>query len=133
MARPRKPPEEKLVTLSVRVPRSSVDMLERVVEGERSYLEKRQLPSRGVTRSEAFRTIWDLGQTEYLLQRATLWVTRKHHRYSVDTAAHLLGWDADALRHALAERGVKLAGDEPATRAAPAPAPAPDIDRRFLV
>lgn len=127
MGRPPKDPSERLVTLSVRVPATSLALLERVVEGEQQFLRQRHLPTRGVNRSNAFRTIWELGELEYVLQRATLWVTRRHHRYTVEQAAELLGWKADALRDALQERGVDVGPPVPQ-----APAPAPRLDPSFL-
>lgn len=110
MGRPPKDPEERLVTLSVRVPATSLQLLDRIIEGERQYLKSRRLPARGVTRSHAFRTIWELGETEYSLQRATLWVTRRTNRYSVAQAAELLGWDPEALAALLDERGIRIGG-----------------------
>lgn len=95
-------------------------MLDRIVDGERAYLLRRKMPLTGVTKSAAFRTIWDLGEQEYLLQRATLWVTRKLNRYTVEQAADLLGWDTQALRRALAERGVEP--DPPASTGSSPPA-----------
>lgn len=108
MGRPPKPPEERLVTLSVRVPRASVELLSRIVEGEAAFLRKRGLPEKSVHKSSAFRAIWELGEEEYLLQRATLWVTRRNNRYTVEQAAQLLGWDVDTLRKILRKRGVEL-------------------------
>jgi hypothetical protein len=100
------------VTISVRVPRSSLELLERVVDGEHEYLRQRRLPTRSVTKSAAFRTIWELGEVEYFLQRATLWVTRKTNRYTLDRAAELLRWNPEALRELLEERGVEVARDD---------------------
>lgn len=124
LARPSKPAEERLVTLSVRLSRASLDLLGRVVEGEASYLGRRGLPTRGIHRSTAFRTIWELGELEYLLQRATLWVTRRTNRYSIDQAAQLLGWDVGELRRLLRERGLVVPEPGPgAGREAPGTSP----------
>lgn len=106
MGRPPKPPEERLVTLSVRVPAASIELLERIVDSEVQFLQNRHLPTRGVNRSAAFRTIWELGELEYVLQRVTLWLTRKTNRYTAEQAATILGWKTDALRDLLHERGV---------------------------
>lgn len=130
MGRPPKAPEDRLVTLSVRVPKASLDLLNRIVEGEVQYLRQRHLPTHGVNRSTAFRTIWDLGQMEYVLQRVTLWVTRKTNRYTVEQAAAVLGWKAEVLRDLLRERGLEL--DE-STGAAEPRRPSPTgFDTRFL-
>lgn len=128
MGRPPKPPEERLVTLSVRVPRSSLVLLERVVDGELQYLRQRRLPTRGVHKSAAFRTVWELGELEYMLQRVTLWLTRRTHRYTVEQAAEILGWNADMLRTMLQERGINVPPAEPGSPAAAplAPEEAPD-------
>ncbi len=123
MGRPSKPPEDKLVTLSVRIPHTSLVLLDRIIEGEREYLRKRHLPTHGVNRSTAFRAIWELGELEYVLQRATLWVTRRTNRYTVARAADMLGWDADTLRQLLEERGIDVPDEEPP---APGPTGAPD-------
>jgi len=127
MARPPKPPAERLVTLSVRVPQTSLDLLDRIVDGERRFLQQRDLPSRGVNRSAAFRTIWELGEIEYVLQRVTLWVTRKTNRYTVDQAAQILGWKPDVLADLLRERGI-----EPETGDDATPTTGPKLDPRFL-
>jgi len=130
MGRPRKPEEERLVTLSVRVPRASLDLLNRIVEGEEQFLRQRHLPVKGVNRSTAFRTVWELGELEYVLQRVTLWVTRKTNRYTVEQAAGILGWRPDALRDLLAERGVEV--PEPAPPAAKGAVGGAALDPRFL-
>lgn len=106
LVRPSKPLEERLVTLSVRVPQKSLVLLDRILEGEIQYLRTRRLPTRGVNRSAAFRTIWELGELEYVLQRATLWVTRRVNRYTLEQSAEQLGWDTEALRRMLQERGI---------------------------
>jgi hypothetical protein len=129
MGRPPKPPEERLVTLSVRVPKASLQLLDRIVDGEVQYLRQRHLPTRGVSRSTAFRTVWELGELEYVLQRVTLWVTRKTNRYTVEQAAELLGWRPDVLRGLLLERGVDAEGSPPPSAEAPK---ASGLDTRFL-
>ena len=129
MGRPPKPEEERLVTLSVRVPRASVELLNRIVEGEVQFLRQRHLPVKGVNRSTAFRTVWELGEVEYVLQRVTIWVTRKTNRYTLEQAAAILGWRPEALRDMLAERGVDIATTTPPPGKAP---PAPTLDPRFL-
>lgn len=134
MGRPPKQPEDRLVTLSVRVPAKSLALLERVVEGEAQFLRQRHLPTRGVNQSTAFRTIWELGELEYFLQRATLWVTRRNNRYTVEQAAGILGWKVEALRDALRDRGVDVGEPEPAPPAPPVPpTDPPKMDPRFLV
>lgn len=133
LGRPPKPPEERLVTLSVRIPRTSLDLIEKVVAGELEFLKKRRLPTRGVHKSGAFRTIWELGETEYFLQRATLWVTRKTNRYTVAQAAEQLGWDPQTLRRLLIERGVEAGEPAPSGPGKDQPPPSPPLDPRFLV
>jgi hypothetical protein len=134
LGRPPKPPEERLVTLSVRVPAASLALLNRVAEGERDYLRQRGLPIRGVNQSTAFRDIWELGELEYLLQRVTLWVTRKTNRYSVERAAQILNWRPERLRELLRERGLDVP-TEPAPEGAPHEPTTPSergFDTRFL-
>jgi hypothetical protein len=127
--RPPKPDDEKLVLLSVRVPAKSLQLLDRIVEGERAYLRQRHLPTHGVNRSAAFRSIWELGEVEYFLQRAILWVTRKVNRYTVEQAAEVLGWEVETVRELLRERGVDVG---PAPPKEPPPPP-PPLDPGFLI
>lgn len=89
--------------------------MSRVIEGEVQYLKTRRLPTQGVNKSAAFRTIWELGELEFVLQRASLWVTRRVNRYTPEQAAELLGFEPQALRQLLAERGITIPPSVPPT------------------